>query len=140
MRKQANCWQILDIRPCHFRHHGVQGFDLLQKASGSPIPRAGGNATAHALSPESLKKSIELGARAYLPKDRLGGGGTLPGRRHDLRIRGHWETRLKQLEGASNKAWGPYWRKPDEKFWNEFEEKIASQMSEKTNSQFHYGN
>jgi hypothetical protein len=28
--------------------------------------------TAHALSPEALKKSVELGARAYLPKEKLG--------------------------------------------------------------------
>jgi hypothetical protein len=28
--------------------------------------------TAHALSSEALKKSVELGARAYLPKEKLG--------------------------------------------------------------------
>ncbi len=28
--------------------------------------------TAHALSPEAMKKSHDLGARAYLPKDKLG--------------------------------------------------------------------
>ena len=56
---------ILDIM-------GVRGFDLLQMASMRPYPVPTVMLTGHALSPESLRKSIELGARAYLPKDRLG--------------------------------------------------------------------
>ncbi len=53
---------ILDIM-------GVQGFELLETAShrGFPVVML----TAHALNPEALKKSIELGARAYLPKEHL---------------------------------------------------------------------
>jgi hypothetical protein len=38
-----------------------------------------------------------------------------------------WKRALKQLEGLVGKAWGPYWRKPDETFWQEFEERIASE-------------
>jgi CheY-like chemotaxis protein len=53
---------ILDIM-------GVRGFDLLEYASAKQIPVA--MLTAHALSPQPLKKSVELGARAYLPKDQL---------------------------------------------------------------------
>jgi CheY-like chemotaxis protein len=48
---------------------GVRGFDLLEYASAKQIPVA--MLTAHAFSPQSLKKSVELGARAYLPKDQL---------------------------------------------------------------------
>lgn len=56
---------ILDIM-------GVRGYDLLQLAVNreNPIPVV--MLTGHALSPESLKSSIELGARAYLPKGSLG--------------------------------------------------------------------
>ena len=54
---------ILDIM-------GVRGFDLLRYAAVKKLPVV--MLTAHALSPETLKKSIELGARAYLPKDQLG--------------------------------------------------------------------
>jgi CheY-like chemotaxis protein len=54
---------ILDIM-------GVRGFDLLDLAVKKKIRVA--MLTAHALSPEALKKSVELGARAYLPKEKLG--------------------------------------------------------------------
>ncbi len=54
---------ILDIM-------GVRGFDLLEIAVKRKFRVA--MLTAHALSPEALKKSIELGARAYLPKEKLG--------------------------------------------------------------------
>jgi CheY-like chemotaxis protein len=54
---------ILDIM-------GVRGFDLLKLAVGRSFRTA--MLTAHALSPEALKRSVEMGARAYLPKERLG--------------------------------------------------------------------
>ena len=53
---------ILDIM-------GVRGFELLEYAVAKKLPVV--MLTAHALSPETLKKSIELGARAYLPKDKM---------------------------------------------------------------------
>jgi DNA-binding response OmpR family regulator len=49
---------------------GVRGFDLLALAVKRNFKV--GMLTAHALSPEALKKSHELGAYAYLPKDKLG--------------------------------------------------------------------
>jgi CheY-like chemotaxis protein len=49
---------------------GVRGFDLLDLAVKHKFPVA--MFTAHALSPEALKRSIEMGARAYLPKEKLG--------------------------------------------------------------------
>jgi CheY-like chemotaxis protein len=54
---------ILDIM-------GVRGFDLLDLAVKKKIRVA--MMTAHALSPEALKKSVELGAWAYLPKEKVG--------------------------------------------------------------------
>jgi CheY-like chemotaxis protein len=54
---------ILDIM-------GVRGFDLLDLAVKKKLRVV--MLTAHSLSPEALKKSIELGARAYLPKGKLG--------------------------------------------------------------------
>jgi len=54
---------ILDIM-------GVRGFDLLELAVKRGFRT--GMLTAHDLSPEALKKSHDLGARAYLPKDKLG--------------------------------------------------------------------
>lgn len=54
---------ILDIM-------GVRGFDLLEIAVKKNLKVV--MLTAHALSPEALKQSHDMGARAYLPKDRLG--------------------------------------------------------------------
>ncbi len=54
---------ILDIM-------GVRGFDLLETAVKRGFKVA--MLTAHALSPEALKRSIQMKARAYLPKDKLG--------------------------------------------------------------------
>lgn len=54
---------ILDIM-------GVRGFDLLDIAVARNFKVA--MLTAHALTPEALKKSHDLGAYAYLPKSKLG--------------------------------------------------------------------
>jgi CheY-like chemotaxis protein len=54
---------ILDIM-------GVQGFDLLEFAIKKHLRVV--MLTAHALNSQALKRSRDLGARAYLPKDKLG--------------------------------------------------------------------
>ena len=53
---------ILDIM-------GVRGFDLLNAAVSLGFPTV--MLTAHALSVEALKKSIRMGARAYIPKEKI---------------------------------------------------------------------
>jgi DNA-binding NtrC family response regulator len=54
---------ILDIM-------GVRGFDLLKIAVSRKFKVA--MLTSHSLNPEALKKSHDMGAMAYLPKDKLG--------------------------------------------------------------------
>ncbi len=49
---------------------GVRGFDLLELSVKKGLKVA--MLTANALSPEALNKSIEMKARAYLPKEKLG--------------------------------------------------------------------
>ena len=49
---------------------GVQGFDLLERAVKANLKVA--MLTAHALTPEALKRSFEMKARAYLPKEKIG--------------------------------------------------------------------
>ena len=53
---------ILDIM-------GVNGFELLKLCVSKKIDAV--MLTAHAFSLESLKKSLDLGARAYLPKEKM---------------------------------------------------------------------
>ena len=49
---------------------GVRGFDLLDIAVKKNLKAV--MLTAHALSPENLKRAHDMGARAYLPKQKLG--------------------------------------------------------------------
>ncbi|MBN1225864.1 MAG: response regulator [Deltaproteobacteria bacterium] len=105
---------------------GVRGYELLEKASGYPRPLPVVVLTAKAFSPEALKKCIELGARAYLPKQKLG---NIVPFLEDILIYEYgtvWNRVLKQIEGLVNEDWGPYWRKPDEEFWKRFEEKLSA--------------
>jgi DNA-binding response OmpR family regulator len=107
---------ILDIM-------GVRGFDLLQIArhAGFPVVML----TAHAFTPEALKKSIELGARAYLPKEKL--GSLVPFLEDVLRLnyQSVWKTALDQVAILFNKKFGSEWRKTEEEFWTDFEKKLA---------------
>jgi CheY-like chemotaxis protein len=109
---------ILDIM-------GVRGFELLEKAVTRNFPVA--MLTAHALTPEALKRSIELKARTYLPKEKLGEivplledvltQKNLPG----------WKLLFEKLGGFFNARFGPDWQKDDEEFWQEFNEKLGAE-------------
>lgn len=107
---------ILDIM-------GVRGFDLLDLAVKKNFRVA--MLTAHALTPEALKRSFDMKARAYLPKEKLEEVvhfledvltyEYLPG----------WERLMKKLEGYFKARWGEYWQKAENNFWKDFE-KITS--------------
>jgi CheY-like chemotaxis protein len=109
---------ILDIM-------GVRGYDLLKLAVKqlSPVPVV--MLTAHALTPESLKRSIEMGARAYLPKEKL--GEIVPFLEDVLKYENltGWSRLLKNLKEFFNTRWGENWKKVDGNFWNDFDNEIA---------------
>jgi len=108
---------ILDIM-------GVRGFDLLNIAVSRNFPVA--MLTAHALNPEALRRSIEMRARAYLPKEKL--GEIVPFLEDILEESDHlsgWTRLMGKLEGYFNARWGKDWQKPEAEFWREFEKKTA---------------
>ena len=107
---------ILDIM-------GVRGFDLLELAVSRNFPVA--MLTAHALTPEALKRSFEMGARAYLPKEKL--GEIVPFLEDLLKYEylPGWKRLLEKLEGLFNERWGHYWKKSEEEFWKEFDKKTT---------------
>jgi len=99
---------------------GVRGFDLLEQATKRNFRVA--MLTAHSLNPESLKRSIEMGACAYLPKAKMeeivpfledilesADGSTV------------WGRLMNKLEGYFASRWGDLWKKSEEKFWKDFE-------------------
>jgi hypothetical protein len=102
---------------------GVRGFDLLQIASNANFPVV--MLTAHAFTPDALKKSIELGARAYLPKEKL--GSLVPFLEDVLKLsyQSAWKKALDQVGTLFNKKYGSDWRKSQEEFWDEFEKKLS---------------
>ena len=111
---------ILDIM-------GVRGFDLLDLAMKRHFPVA--MLTAHALTPEALKKSIEMGARAYLPKEKL--GEIVPFLEDILRYEAlpAWRILFEKLGDFFNIRFGPDWQKKESKFWKDFNDKLKSDGS-----------
>lgn len=107
---------ILDIM-------GVRGFDLLQIATNAHFPVV--MLTAHALNPETLKRSIELGARAYLPKQKL--GSLIPFLEDVMRLsyQSGWKKALDEVITIFDKRFGSDWRKSEQEFWDEFEKKVS---------------
>ena len=105
---------------------GVRGFDLLERAVHHKFPVA--MLTAHALTPEALKRSMEMGARAYLPKEKL--GEIVPFLENILTYEylPGWERLFMKLGGFFNSRWGDRWKKSDEEFWKEIEEKTKHWM------------
>jgi CheY-like chemotaxis protein len=93
---------ILDIM-------GVRGFELLELAVSRDLKVA--MLTAHALSPEALKKSHDLGARAYLPKDKL--GELVPFLEDVIRYEyaPGWKKLLSKLENYFDDQFEPNWKK-----------------------------
>jgi CheY-like chemotaxis protein len=93
---------ILDIM-------GVRGFDLLEIAVSRNLKAA--MLTAHALSPEALKKAHDLGASAYLPKDKL--GDIVPFLEDVLQYeyKSGWRRLLDKLENYFDDQFKPGWKK-----------------------------
>lgn len=111
---------ILDIM-------GVRGFELLAFASSREVPVV--MLTAHALSPEALKRSIELGARAYVPKDEIDNIAPFLEDVLTLSYRSAWKALFTRLGHYFGARFGPNWRKTEAEFWDKFEEDLAVKES-----------
>ncbi|MEJ5377479.1 MAG: response regulator [bacterium] len=97
---------------------GVNGFDLLERAVARKLPVA--MLTAHALSPEALKKSFEMGARAYLPKEMMP---EIVGFLEDVLSYEYlpgWKRLLEKLEGFFNRKFETDWEKKTGLHWREW--------------------
>ena len=106
---------ILDIM-------GVRGFELLDRAVKNNLPVV--MLTAHALTPDALKQSIQKMARVYLPKERM--GEIVPFLEYVLQheyLTG-WKMLFKKLGGFFSDRWGKDWQKTDEIFWKEFNKRL----------------
>jgi DNA-binding response OmpR family regulator len=102
---------ILDIM-------GVRGFDLLDIAVKKNLKVA--MLTAHAVSLEALKRSYDMKARSYLPKDML--GEIVPFLEDILRYdyQTGWEKLAKKLPGFFTDGFESDWEKKTGKPWRAF--------------------
>ena len=93
---------ILDIM-------GVNGFELLKLCVEKKIDAV--MLTAHAFSIESLKKSLDLGARAYLPKEKMA---DIVSFLEDVVTKEHkenWQRLFNRLGELLNATFGANWNK-----------------------------
>lgn len=105
---------------------GVKGYDLLSVTHKLNIPSL--MLTAHALTPDNLKQSIELGADAYVPKDKLADiavyvADVLAARKQGKKSPVNWFSLLKPV---FDRLFGEGWKKTDDDFWDTFEKKNRS--------------
>jgi CheY-like chemotaxis protein len=102
---------ILDIM-------GVRGFDLLALAVSRNLKVA--MLTAHALSPEALKRSFEMRAMAYLPKEKL--GEIVPFLEDVLQYEylPGWKRLMEKLKGFFDQKFESDWEKRTGLQWSEW--------------------
>ena len=101
---------ILDIM-------GVRGFDLLNASVSLGFPTV--MLTAHALSVENLKKSIKMGARAFIPKEKMV---EIDSFLEDILTLDHqamWRKTLNRLGDIFNVQFGSGWQKKEKDFWDQ---------------------
>lgn len=111
---------ILDIM-------GVDGFSLLRKSVSRGFPTV--MLTAHALTPEALKKSIKLGAVSFLPKEKMS---EIESFLEDVVLGGDksaWDKLFDKLGSFFNKRFGPDWKERDQ-FFREFEKELKGSENE----------
>jgi DNA-binding NtrC family response regulator len=106
---------------------GVRGFDLLQLAVAKNLPVV--MLTAHAATPNAIKKSIELGARAYLLKDELADVAPFLENVLELDYKTVWKRNLEKVGGAFGKKFGPEWRVSEKEFWKKLENDLELEGS-----------
>jgi hypothetical protein len=100
---------------------GVNGFELLKRSVERGFPTV--MLTAHALTPDALKKSIKLGAVSFLPKEKMD---HLKEFLEDAVLQTGkplWIKLFDELGAYFNKRFGPDWKERD-KFFKEFEESL----------------
>lgn len=97
---------------------GVKGYELLEIANKREIPAL--MLTAHAISEEHLKKSIQKGASFYAPKDEINKIATfladvLEAKEKNKNVWAKWYERL---SGFCDRRFGPNWKEQDPEFWD----------------------
>ena len=104
---------ILDIM-------GVNGYELLKIANEKKITSV--MLTAHALSPQEVKKSHEKGAAYYIPKERMADIASFLKEILEAKEKGKntWWRWFERLGSYFDNTFGSDWQKQDRRFWESF--------------------
>jgi CheY-like chemotaxis protein len=116
---------ILDIM-------GVNGLELLEIARKKGIPAI--MLTANSVFPDSLVRSIKLGANSFIPKDSLYEievylKEIFVAQQRGIAKSGNWFARLSSY---FDKRFGPGWKEKDKVFWEEFHKSFLVTKAEVT--------
>jgi DNA-binding NtrC family response regulator len=106
---------------------GVRGLELLKKSVSKGFPTV--MLTAHALTPEALKESIQLGAVSFLPKEMMAELDTyltdvVTGSKKVV-----WKNLLDKLGDYFERQFGADWKEKDD-FFKKFEEELSESQKE----------
>jgi DNA-binding NtrC family response regulator len=106
---------------------GVRGFELLKKSVSKGFPTV--MLTAHAMTPEALKESIQLGAVSFLPKEMMAELDTyltdvVTGSKKVV-----WKNLLDKLGDYFERQFGADWKEKDD-FFKKFEEELSQTKKE----------
>ena len=106
---------------------GVRGFELLKKSVSKGFPTV--MLTAHALTPESLKESINLGAVSFLPKEMMAELDTYLADVVTGSKKMVWKNLLDKLGDYFERQFGADWKEKDD-FFKKFEEELSDSKKE----------
>ena len=106
---------------------GVRGFELLKKSVSKGFPTV--MLTAHAMTPESLKESIQLGAVSFLPKEMMAELDTYLAEVVTGSKKVVWKKLLDKLGDYFDRQFGADWKEKDD-FFKKFEEELSETKKE----------
>ena len=106
---------------------GVRGFELLKKSVSKGFPTV--MLTAHAMTPESLKESIQLGAVSFLPKEMMAELDTYLAEVVTGSKKVVWKKLLDKLGDYFDRQFGADWKEKDD-FFKKFEEELSDSKKE----------
>jgi len=108
---------------------GVRGFELLKKSVSKGFPTV--MLTAHAMTPEALKESIQLGAVSFLPKEMMAELDTYLADVVTGSKKVVWKNLLDKLGDYFERRFGADWKEKDD-FFKKFEEELSETKKEST--------
>ncbi len=106
---------------------GVRGFELLKKSVSKGFPTV--MLTAHAMTPEALKESIQLGAVSFLPKEMMAELDTYLAEVVTGSKKVVWKNLLDKLGDYFERQFGADWKEKDD-FFKKFEEELSDSKKE----------